>query len=77
MLNVPMFFFLSISWPFLALFDSTAEELDRKQGKRRGVTRSKGTQAGSRTWVRCRASAHGSRAPPTEPCGAPNVPMLK
>ena len=39
--------------------------------KRRGVTRSKGTRAGSRTQVRCRASAHGSRTLPTELCGAP------
>ena len=30
------------------------------------MTRSKGTQAVSRTWVRCRASAHGTRALPTE-----------
>ena len=44
-------------WPFLALFVSTAEGLDRKQGKRRGVTRS------------CRASAHGPRALPTKLCG--------
>ena len=64
------FFFLSIFLAFLALFDSTAEEIDRKQGKRRGVTRSKGTRAGSRTRVRCRASAHGSRTLPTELCGA-------
>ena len=61
------FFFLKY---FLAFSDSTAEELDGKQGKRRGVTRSKGTRAGSRTRVRCRASAHGSRALPTELCGA-------
>ena len=35
---------------------------DRKQGKRGAVTCSKGTQAGSRTQVHCRASAHGMHA---------------
>ena len=35
------------------------------------MTCSKGTQAESRTLVRCRASAHGSRTLPTELSGAP------
>ena len=60
-------------WPFSGFIDSADEEFDRKQGKRQGVTRSKGTWAGSRTRVHCRASAHGSRALPTELCGAPGV----
>ena len=42
---------------FSGFIDSTAEECDRKQGKRGGVTHSKGTWAGSWTQVRCRASA--------------------
>ena len=58
-------------WPFLALLIVQLEEGDRKQGKRGGVTRSKGTQAGNQTQVRCRASAHGSRALPTELSGTP------
>ena len=45
--------------PFI---DRTAEECDGKQGKRGGVTRSRGTRAESPTRVRCRASAHGSHA---------------
>ena len=57
------FFFF---WPFPGFIDRKAEECDRKQGKRRGVTRSQGTRAGSRTRLRCRASAHGSRTLPTE-----------
>ena len=61
------FFFLA----FFGFIDRTTEECDRKQGKRGGVTRSKGTRARSRTRVRYRASAHGSHAPPTEPSGAP------
>ena len=52
-------YFFGLFWLYLI---EQLEELDRKQGKRRGVTRSKGTRAGSRTRVRCRASAHGSRA---------------
>ena len=44
-------------WPFLALLIVQLEECDRKQGKRGGVTCSKGTRAGSPTHVRCRASA--------------------
>ena len=48
------FFFFSI---FFGLFiDSTAEEGDRKQGERGG---SDTQQAGSRTWVRCRAQHMG------------------
>ena len=64
-------FFLSIYWPFLALLTVQLEECDRKQGKIGGVTRSKGTQTGSRARVRCRASAHGSHVLPTELSGAP------
>ena len=56
------FFFFLFFWPFLALLIVQLEECDRKQGKREGVTRSKGTRAGSQTPVRCRASAHGSHA---------------
>ena len=41
-------------------------------GERGGVTRSKGTWAGSRTQVRCRASAHGTQGLPTELNGAPH-----
>ena len=48
---------------FSGFTDSKAEECERKQGKRRGVTRSKGT--------RCRASAHGLRVLPTELSGTP------
>ena len=61
-----IFFFLAFS----GFIDRIAEECDRKQGKRGGVTRSKGTQAGSRACIPCRASAHGSRALPTELSGA-------
>ena len=61
------FFFLAFS----GFIDSTAEEWDRKQGKRGGVTRSKGIQARSWTWVCCRASAHGMCPLPTELSGAP------
>ena len=58
-------------WPFSGFIDRIAEECDRKEGKRGGVTRGKGTQAGSRTWVCCRASAHGLRTLPTELSSAP------
>ena len=68
--------FFSIFLAFSGFIDRTAGEVDRKQGKRRGVTRSKGTRAGSRTRVRCRASAHGSRTLPTELCGAPVCSFL-
>ena len=44
---------------FSGFIDRIVEECDRKQGKRGGVTCSKGTGARSRTQVRCRASAHG------------------
>lgn len=40
------------------------------------MTRSKGAQARSRTRVRCRASAQGSRAVPTELNGAPDEAYL-
>ena len=46
----------------LAFIDRSAEDMTGN----RGETRSKGTQAGSRTPVRCRASAHGTHAVPTE-----------
>ena len=63
--NVGVFYFLSF-WPLMI------EQLKIWQERER-VTRSKGTQAGSRTQVRCRASAHGTRALPTEPNGAPKM----
>ena len=47
-------------WPFLALLIVQLEECDRKQGKRVGVTHSKGTRAGS--WTPVRRRVHGSRA---------------
>ena len=46
-------------------------------GKRGGVTRSKGTLAGSRTQVHCRTSPHGTRALPTELNGAPLIYLLR
>ena len=60
--NYRIFFFLNILLAFSGFIDSTAEECDRKRGKRGGVTRSKGARLRSRTRVCCRASAHGSRA---------------
>ena len=42
-------------------------------GNRGGVTHSKGTGVGSRTQVRCRASAHGTRTVPTELKGSPYI----
>ena len=65
-----LYFFFFFSNIFLAFIDRIAEECDRKRGKRGGVTRSKGIQAGSWTQVRCRASAQGSRTLPTELSGA-------
>ena len=59
--NFRFFFLKDFCWSFSGFIDSTAEDCDRKQGKRGGVTRSKGTRAGSRTPVHRRASAHGSR----------------
>ena len=70
------FFFKYFFGLFSGFIDSGDEEFDRKQGKRQGVTRSKGTQAGSRTRVRRRASAHGSCALPTELCGAPTAEVM-
>ena len=46
-------------------------------GNRGGVTRSKGTWAGSRTRVHCRASAHGSHTLPTELSGTQPNRYLK
>ena len=58
--------FLKVFFSLSGFIDSKAEESDRKQGERGGVTRSKGTLAGSQTQVRCRASAHGTPIMPTE-----------
>ena len=55
-LLILFFFYLNIFLAFSGFIDSIAEECDRKQGKRRGVTRSKGTRAGSQTRVHCRAT---------------------
>ena len=69
--NLLILFYLNIFLAFSGFIDSIAEECDRKQGKRGGVTRSKGTRAGSRTRVHCRASAHGSCTLPTELSSGP------
>ena len=55
---------------FLWLYWKYSWRYDRKQGERGGVTCSKGNRAGSRTQVRCRASARGAHALPTELNGA-------
>ena len=50
----------------MALLKVQLKILQETGGKRGGVTQSKGTWARSRTQVRCRASAHGAHALPTE-----------
>ena len=64
-----LFFFFNIFffWPFSGFIDRIAEECDRKQGKRGGVTRSKGTQAESNLGQ----PRHMGRALPTKLSGAP------
>ena len=59
-LSFILLFFLSIFLAFSGFIDSTAEECDRKQGKRGGVTRSRGTWGPLQsldTWV-ARATGH-------------------
>ena len=70
------FYFLIFFLAFSGFIDRIAEECDKKQGKRGGVTRSKGTRAGSETRVCCRALADGSCVLPTELSGAPGSGFL-
>ena len=51
----------------MAFIDKSAEDMTGNRESDR-----KGTRAGSRTRVRCRASAHGAHALPTELNGPPS-----
>ena len=66
------FFFFNIFLAFfMALLIEQLKIWQETGGGRGGVTRSKGTQAGTRTRLHCRASAHGTHTLPTELNSAP------
>ena len=69
-----IYIYIYIYWPFMALLIEQLK-IRRERGRERGggMTCSKGTQARSRTQVRCRASAHGTCALPTELNGTPSL----
>ena len=76
--NVLSHFKLLLFFGPLWLYWQVSLKIWQESGEEKGgVTRSKGTRAGSRTRVRCRASAHGARALPTELHGTPKLLLLK
>ena len=54
----------------MAFIDSTAEDMTGNRESERGSDTQQRDEAGSRTQIRCRALAHGTRALPTELNGA-------
>ena len=60
------FYFFLFFLAFYGFIDKSAEDMTGNRGERGEETRSKGAWVGSQTRVRCRASAHGTHALPTE-----------